>query len=455
MPLTERLFYGQIMKKNYIGFVNDHSGSMRSIRDAAIQDSNTLMKTVRDAASAEELDTVVSVVGFGFSGKRVQRQVQISNPHVLKPINSWACDGMTPMYDGIGSMIELLEGLPDANNPDVSFLLMITTDGGENDSREWGHSRLAEKIQTLQATERWTFVFRVPSSQAHISSLGVPAGNIQTWDTTTAGMEKVSAQSAQAMTTYFRGRSGGARGSSTFYSDASKVDVTALTDISSKVTLYVVPDDQMGVMIRDFILTKRMRYLKGSAFYQLTKTESKVSHTKMIAIRQRATGKIFSGAEARGMIGMPTNANARLHPGDHGEYDIFIQSESVNRKLVAGTGVLYWEEIGTEFTDEELTRHLPKTVGEIKATPAVVQLPAVKPNVIKAQPLRPTPSPIPVTKRVPKVNGLEVVIHSTRAEGRKLKNSKGRSVMVHDFEKLPLSTVVEGFKSKDRWFTYK
>lgn len=446
------------MKKNYIGFVNDHSGSMRSISDAAISDSNALMKSVRDAASQEELDTVVSVVGFGFAGDRVRRQVQISNPHVLKPINEWECSGMTPMYDGIGDMIELLEGLPDANNPEVSFLLMITTDGGENQSRKWDAHKLAKKIKELQQTERWTFVFRVPKNSADVKHLGVPAGNIQTWDTTVAGMEKVSAQSAQAMTSYFKGRSSGARGSSTFYTDASKVDVTALTDISNKVTLYVVPDADMGVQIRDFILKHRMRYLKGSAFYQLTKTESKVSHTKMIVVRHRVNGKFYAGAEARSMLGMPTNANARLHPGDHGQYDIFIQSESVNRKLVGGTGVLYWEEIGTEFTDEELTRHLPKTIAEQLAKPAVVQLPAV--TLAKKVELKPTPSPIPVTKRVPKVNGREVVIHKTRAAGRKHQWNGNKQATVYDVKSLPGNTTIEGFKMdgtiiKDRWFSYK
>lgn len=440
------------MKKNYIGFVNDHSASMDNIRRAAIRDSNILMKSVKDAASAEELDTVVSVVGFGLAGNSVQRQVQISNPHVLKPIDSWKCEGMTPMYDGIGNMIELLESLPDAKNPDVSFLLMITTDGQENDSSKWDALRLRDKIKELQKTERWTFVFRVPSGAGGISRLGVPEGNIQSWETTEKGMADSTVQTQSAVNSFFRARSAGARGSSTFYTDAKNVDVTALTDISNKVTMYVVPQEDMGIQIRDFILKHRMRYLKGSAFYQLTKSESKVSHTKMIAIRQRVNGKIYSGADARKMLGMPTNANARLHPGDHGEYDIFIQSESVNRKLVGGTGVLYWEEIGSEFTDEELTRHLPKTKEQIEAKPAVVQLPAV--TAASKPTLKPTPSPIPVTKRVPKVNGREVVIYKTRQEGRKKIWANGSRKSVQDYKAMPGNTVIEGFKADDRWFSY-
>jgi hypothetical protein len=125
-----------------------------------------------------------------------------------------------------------------------------------------------------------------------------------------------------------------------------------------------------------------MEYLKGAAFYQLTKTEARVSHTKLIAVRDRTTGKFYAGADARKMIGLPTDRNARLHPGDHGNFDIFIQSESVNRLLVPGTGLMYWEKIGKPFTDADLAYLQPK------AAPAVVQLPAVAPTN------KPTPSPI-------------------------------------------------------------
>jgi hypothetical protein len=169
--------------------------------------------------------------------------------------------------------------------------------------------------------------------------------------------------------------------------------VAALEDISKKVSLYVVPAADEGIQIRDFILRYRMEYLKGAAFYQLTKTEARVSHTKMVLVRDQATGKIFAGKEARSMIGLPNDRNARLHPGDHAKFDLFIQSESINRKLVGGTGVVYWKELGTAFTQEELDRfNGPATPAA--AAPAVVALPKVPVSNT------PTKSPIPVAKRV-------------------------------------------------------
>lgn len=31
--------------------------------------------------------------------------------------------------------------------------------------------------------------------------------------------------------------------------------------------------------------------------------------------------------------------------GDQGQYDVFVQSTSVNRKLIAGTEVVYWPKV--------------------------------------------------------------------------------------------------------------
>lgn len=429
--------------KNYIGFVNDHSGSMALLAKAAIKDYNTMIASVRDAASREMLDTIVSTVGIGFSNPPVKRQVVNSNPHVLKEVTRWKAEGMTPLYDGVMDMIELFEGLPDAHEKDVSFLVSVTTDGGENSSHV-SASTLRKKLEQLQATGRWTFVFRVPRGhRTQVNDLGVPSDNIQEWDTTSKGMEEASMISQAAMNNYFTARASGATSSTTFYADATKVDTSKLTDISKKVSLYVVPDTDMGIEIRDFILRHRMEYLKGAAFYQLTKTEARVGHKKMILVRDRSTGQIFAGSEARQMIGMPTDKNARLHPGDHGNFDIFIQSESVNRKLVAGTGVVYWAEIGVPFTEADLAYLKPKDPAATKPAGPVV-LPKVTPTN------KPTKSPIPKKAKAPtpSVNGGAVKFFQSRDDARYYARAYGLSQ--RDLKDYPNAFVVnpEGL----RWF---
>src|SRR6478735_12658881 len=443
--------------KNYICFVNDHSGSMGQSgkQNAAKNDYNATISVIKDAASREMLDTVVSVVGIGLrnpnDGSDVVRQVVISNPHVLKPVENWEAQGSTPLYDGIGEVISLCEGLPDANDPNVSFLVQITTDGEEYMSKRETRSTISSKIMRLQQTGRWTFVARIPRGCRHmLNGLGITADNIVEWDNSAKGLEIATAQTVQAYNNFYSVRSAGAKSSNVFYTNAAAVDTSKLVDISNKVSIYVVdgPDVQEGIQIRDFILKKRAQYLKGAAFYQLTKSESRIQETKLVAVRDRNTGKVYGGQQARTMVGLPQYGNARLHPGDHKHYDIFIQSESVNRKLVKGTGVLYWEEMGVPFTQEELERFLaPPTAAKaiLPPKPAIVQLPAVPVS------FRPTPSPIPVTKQpqAPYLEGKPINIFTRREDARKVVRNGNRGSLI-DLKKFdPMKKV--GVGPNDRW----
>lgn len=440
--------------KNYVCFVNDHSGSMRDggKAKAAAADYNVIVSAVKDAATREMLDTVVSVVGIGLKdyarGGEVLRQVVVSNPHVLKPITDWPTPGGTPLYDGIGDMIALCESLPDATQSEVSFLVQITTDGEEMHSKKESKASIASKIQRLQATGRWTFVARIPrGNRYYFDGLGIPSGNIVEWDNTAEGLERSTVQTKQAMSSFYSARSAGATSSTVFYADASKVNTSALVEINNKVSLYVVDGVGVteGMQIRDFVLSKRSQYLKGAAFYQLTKTEPRVTEKKLVIVRDRATGKMYSGQPARTMVGLPQFGNARLHPGDHKNYDIFIQSESVNRKLAKGTGLVYWEEQGTPFTQEELEKFLSPTPTALPPRPAVVQLPAVPVST------KPTKSPIPVTP-VDRSNGLvdgkPVRFYDTRTAAR----LSGKPVK--DLMEFPRSLGHNVVDNNCRWFVY-
>lgn len=372
-------------QKTYVGFANDHSGSMIGLREPAIRDYNNTIKAITGAASREVLDTIVSVVKFDTT---VQRQFVNSNPHVLQPVTEWSIGGCTALYDGIGELIDLFKTMPDYDNPNVSFLISATTDGDENASHKWSAGVLAREIAALQRTGRWTFVLRVPKGcKRDVSNLGIPDGNIQEWETTREGMERATTQTTQAFDTYYATRASGQKSSNVFYTSTADVDTSKLADISKETSLYTVDASQNGIQVRDFILTKRVEYLIGGAFYQLTKTEPRVSPTKLILIRDKSSGKVYAGKDARTMLGLDTVNNARVHPNHGGGgYDIFIQSESVNRKLVAGTGVLYWAAAGRKLTQADLDKY----VGQ-KAAPAVPVLPDAPATG------RPTPNPVSVT----------------------------------------------------------
>jgi hypothetical protein len=348
--------------KTYIGISTDNSASMQYIKKQAAKDYNTQIATIKENAIQHSQDVIVSVVNCGYgSSDKVNRQIVNSSVTVLQPINesSYETNGRgTPLYDSIGELIEIFENSPDANDTNVSFLLLIITDGEENSSRKWSASLLRDKIKKLQATDRWTFSFRVPKGYGRslISNLGLYEGNVQEWDVSTRGIEQATVAVQSAMSGYFTARSKGSTSTKSFYSDLSQVsdkDIkTTLKDISSEVQIWQVQTLAEGQAIREFVEHKLGTHMKkGAAFYELMKPEKKVQDNKQVIIKDKNTNVFYGGSQARDMIGLPRYGDASLKPGDHSHYQIFIQSTSVNRKLPIGTNVAYWENMGVSFKE--------------------------------------------------------------------------------------------------------
>lgn len=328
------------MIKSYIGISRDHSGSMGGISKAAMNDYNSKITSIKNATIQYSQDTVISVVECSSDVKRV---VTNSNIISVQPISSYRTGGMTALWDSVGDLIEQFENMPDAKDPNVSFLIMAITDGAENGSHRWSASRLGKKIKELTMSDQWTFVFRIPRGHAYyISSLGIPEGNIQEWDQTERGVQEASAVDNAAFGQYFTVRASGVRSTDKFYTDLSNVTVSDvkknLTDISAQ--LLVMTTGDTVVELRPFIVSKMNQWKTGASFYQLTKTEH-IQSNKKIIIRDKKSNKCYSGHEARHMLGLPDNGTIKVTPGSHGKFDIFVQSNSVNRKLMPNTEVLY------------------------------------------------------------------------------------------------------------------
>ena len=336
--------------KNYVGISRDHSLSMSSIALAAGRDYNDNIASIKEGAIEHNIDTIVSVVKCG-AGRpaAVVREVINSNVQMLQPIKDghYITDGnSTPLFDSVGDLIEQLQAVPDANDENVSFVVMIITDGEENSSKKWSGQTVGAKIKELQATDRWTFVFRVPrGSRRALTQYGIPAGNILEWDQTDRGVQAASVATRSAVKSFYAARASGVKSTDKFYADLSEVSIsdvkTALVDISGQVSVYVVAANNNGVQIRDFVEAQGITFTKGCAFYQLSKTEE-VQDYKQLAIRDKISGAVYSGFAARDMLGLPHTGTCKLAPGQHGQYDIFIQSTSVNRKLVEKTNVMVW-----------------------------------------------------------------------------------------------------------------
>ena len=336
--------------KNYIGFVRDHSGSMSTIARHAARDYNANIASIKDEAISHNIDTIVSVVECGYGHTSEVRTV-VSNSSViaLKQLNEseYSTNGRgTPLFDSVGEVIEQFKALPDYNDPDVSFLVFTTTDGAENASRKYTGTDIARMIKELQATDRWTFVFRVPHGDKRgLMRYGIPDGNIMEWEQSQRGMETATVATKSAFSGYFSARSMGATSTDKFYVDLSNVSLKEvkanLVEITNEVDVYVVGANNDGVQIKDFVQAQGVTYVKGCAFSELCKTET-VQEYKKLAIRDKQSGVVYGGQSARDMLGIPHYGEVKLAPGQHGQYEIFVQSTSVNRKLFKGTNLMIW-----------------------------------------------------------------------------------------------------------------
>lgn len=345
--------------KTYIGFSRDHSGSMSSLAKAAMDDFNKLVAGIRKNAIDNSVDTIVSVMECG-RGTMGDNNMVVKNSSVLgvKPLECYITDGgSTPLFDSVGELIDAMMNVPDAKDPDVNFLVMVITDGQDNASRKYVYS-IGQTIQQLQSTDRWSFTFRVPrGAKRTLVSKGIPEGNILEWELSAKGMELSGTATSQAIDSFYASKVAGIQSTRSFYetdlTGVSTQKIAAnLKEVTNEVQLFSVPSFYDGGQIRDFVeahIPGQMK--KGAAFYQLTKKEDEVQEYKQICIRDKKSGKVYAGVHARQLLGLPFSGTVKIHPGNHGNYDIFIQSTSVNRKLVQGTSVLYWEAVGEDYKE--------------------------------------------------------------------------------------------------------
>lgn len=92
--------------------------------------------------------------------------------------------------------------------------------------------------------------------------------------------------------------------------------------------------------IKGFVLANDLEFKVGRGFYEFTKREE-VQERKEVILRDRATGDMYQGDQAREIIGLPKGERGFIKPEGFAKYQVFIQSTSYNRKLIAGTTFLY------------------------------------------------------------------------------------------------------------------
>jgi hypothetical protein len=334
--------------KNYIAVVLDRSGSMYSVQKETIEAFNSQVDKIR--SETDDQHTTISLFTFASNAHVDFFNAELAN---LKPLTTrqYNPGGMTALFDGVGLAIEMFKAVPDANQDHVSFLVIVITDGGENSSTKYsrdagGAEKIVQLLRETQLTDRWTFAFLMPpgTGRAFAETYGIPTDNIREWSATREGVREASVATQSGIGHYFSARKMGKKSVAAFYhtTDLSGIDRKTLhaklTDISPYFKVYEVPKE---CRIDEFVAEKSKRpYIVGSGYYQLMKRETIQTHKKIL-IMEKGQKAIWGGPEARDLIGLPEGAESKVTPGNHANYDIFVQSKAPNRKLVRGTKLIY------------------------------------------------------------------------------------------------------------------
>lgn len=323
----------------YAVLVLDESGSMSHIVSAADRCVRDLIKTY-----AEPEPGVQCHVGLVSVRSSVSVKAPITLAAQLTPPTYYASGG-TALLDGIGMAVSMLDGVK-LRKGDVCAVTVIT-DGEENESRTYTASSLQALLTERRATDRWTFAFNVPTTYAkrQLETWGISGDNVRVWDTTERGMVETAQVNASALRSFksMVATNASFQSSQSYYvnTDLSGVSAkqlhTKLDDISDK--FKVVSVDKESV-VRSAVEAKTKRpYVIGQAYYQLMKPE-KVQPSKRVLIMEKGKKAVWGGKQARDLLGLPHDKVAKVTPGNHANYDVFVQSASTNRKLPRGTKLL-------------------------------------------------------------------------------------------------------------------
>jgi uncharacterized protein YegL len=327
-------------------FVLDRSGSMQGLIDRARQNLQSQIDTLRLSAGANDTYRV-SVINFDDTIQTTASGVDVRNlgsaASLYKDPNGW-----TRLYDAILEAIRLTETL-DTGGKQHAFLISIVTDGQENRSKI-SAAALKAQIGLATSRDRYTFVFAGPAGSKYGAvNLGIPDGNATEWEQSYAGTVTLGVQTNSSLNTYARSRSVGQTYSTSFYAapvtkDAAKFAGqlgNKLDDVSNQVKVERVGAGDPNVIAK-FCQKKFGNFPKGQIYYQLTESE-KVQAYKKLIVQDTTTGNFYAGEDAaKKLLGVPNfQGTVHLKPGALGEFKVFVQSTSVNRKLTPGTAVVY------------------------------------------------------------------------------------------------------------------
>ena len=318
---------------NHISLIVDRSGSMSGQPVVKVFDAELSQLKKRSVELDQE--TRISIFLFNDSVECLTFDMDVMRFKSLEGF--YRTGGNTALIDAVLKSTKDQMHLPQLYG-DHAFLQYVITDGEENASRS---SVDALRTALTSQSENWTTACLVPDARGEheAKKFGFNKDSIAVWNTSAKGaMERAGKQFSSAMDNYMAMRATGVRATRGLFTlDSTGIKKSALKELHlSALQLFLCRRDQP---IKEAVeLWTAQPYRLGSAYYQPTK-KVKIQDYKNVLVQNVKDGRVYEGAHLRTLLGLP-DATVEVNPGQHKDWRIFVQSTSVNRKLLADTFVI-------------------------------------------------------------------------------------------------------------------
>ncbi|MGW1288724.1 vWA domain-containing protein [Streptomyces sp. NPDC001118] len=335
---------------NHVALVLDASSSMSHLSGKVVEVADQQIAYLARRSRELDQETRVTVYVFADKVECVIYDKDVLRMPSLKQL--YRVGGMTALLAAaLKSQRELAQTAQLYG--DHSFLTFVLTDGQENASHRCPDAPARDPRELVEAVaqmietqdDNWTLAVLVPDQMGKREAMqcGFPKDNIAIWDATSAqGLEEAGQVIRQATEKFMVGRTQGIRGSRAVFSMGAEavnkdtIKAAGLAPVNQ--SAYELIPVTRAAAIRDWVIECGHTYRTGGAFYQLSKSE-KIQAQKQIAVLEKKTDRVYTGPEARALLGLP-NTEVRVKPDHNDDFTIFVQSTSVNRKLVPNTRLL-------------------------------------------------------------------------------------------------------------------
>lgn len=196
---------GKILR---VAIALDESSSMGFVTKETLTGLNEQLDELRKGKVKKGIETYVTLVTFSGHESIEDRFVDVPIDEMPKLTNEhYDPNGMTAMYDGVARAITLLRKQED--NDETTFMLIVLTDGQENNSKEHSAQDIANMIKECDATKKWTISYMGANQDLREvqANLGIDASNIATYTATAKGTRSAFRKMSESTAQYLHARS--------------------------------------------------------------------------------------------------------------------------------------------------------------------------------------------------------------------------------------------------------